>query len=174
MMQPSEEPPTPKSDPFRLGFAVWLATGLWIGLIPFAPGTWGTLWGIPLAWGVSKLPAIWMQAGAIVAVCVAGIPLCSAAARRLGGKKDPGSIVFDEIASLPITFFLVPLDRPAVIVAGFLLHRIFDILKPQPARALERLPEGLGIMADDWIAGLYSNLALQLLVWLNPGALFGG
>jgi phosphatidylglycerophosphatase A len=114
-----------------------------------------------------------MQAAVIAAVCAAGIPLCTAAARRLGGRKDPGSIVFDEIASLPITFFLVPLDRPATVIAGFLLHRVFDILKPQPARALERLPDGLGIMADDWIAGLYSSLALHLLVWLNPGSLFG-
>jgi phosphatidylglycerophosphatase A len=173
MTEPSGKPPTQQRNPFRLGFAVWLATGFWIGLIPFAPGTWGALWGIPLSWGVAQLPALWMQAAAIAVICAAGIPLCSAAARRLGGRKDPGSIVFDEIASLPITFFLVPLDRPATVIAGFLLHRIFDILKPQPARALERLPEGLGIMADDWIAGLYSSLALHLLVWLNPGSLFG-
>ncbi len=153
---------------------MWLATGFWTGLIPFAPGTWGALWGLPLAWGVSLLPQLWMQAAAIVAVCAAGVPICTAAARRLGGRKDPGSIVFDEIASMPITFFMLPLDRPAVVIAGFLLHRFFDILKPQPARALERLPEGLGIMADDWIAGLYSSLALHLLVWLNLGGRFAG
>ncbi len=164
----------PRANPFRLGLAVWLATGFWIGLIPFAPGTWGTLWGIPLAWGISRLPAVWMQLAIIAAICVAGIPLCTAAARRLGGRKDPGSIVFDEIASLPITFFLIPLNGPWVIVAGFLLHRLFDITKPPPARALERLPEGLGIMADDWIAGLYSNLALHALVWSNPGGVFSG
>lgn len=111
---------------------------------------------------------------AIIAVCAIGVPICTAAARRLGGRKDPGAIVFDEIASMPITFFLIPLDRPATVVAGFLLHRFFDILKPQPARSLERLPEGLGIMADDWIAGLYSNLALHLAIWLNPWGIFAG
>lgn len=174
MSQLREEPATPRGNPFRLGVAAWLATGFWIGLIPLAPGTWGTLWGIPLAWGISRLPAVWMQAAVIIAVCAAGIPLCTAAARRLGGRKDPGSIVFDEIASLPITFFLIPVDRLPVIAAGFLLHRIFDIAKPPPARALERLPEGLGIMADDWIAGLYSGLALHALVWLNPFGAFAG
>ncbi len=112
-----------------------------------------------------------MQSAAIAAVCAAGIPICTVAARRLGGRKDPGAIVLDEIASLPITFLMLPL-QPTVVVAGFLLHRFFDILKPQPARALERLPDGFGIMADDWIAGIYSNLALHLLVWWNPAGLF--
>lgn len=178
MEPPKADSTASKPNPFRLGVAVWIATGSWIGLIPFAPGTWGTLWGLPLAWGVSLLPGVWLQAAAIVVVCAAGIPICTAAARRLG-KKDPGSIVLDEIASLPITFFFLPYDhfpwdRPAVIVAGFLLHRLFDILKPQPARSLERLPEGLGIMADDWVAGVYSNLALRLVIWLNPADFFAG
>jgi phosphatidylglycerophosphatase A len=115
-----------------------------------------------------------MQLAIVAAICVAGIPLCTSAARRLGGRKDPGSIVFDEIASVPITFFLIPLNTPWIVVAGFLLHRLFDITKPPPARALERLPEGLGIMADDWIAGLYSNLALHGLIWSNPGGIFSG
>ncbi|HVX62953.1 MAG TPA: phosphatidylglycerophosphatase A [Pirellulales bacterium] len=171
MPEDSSEPLPASRNPLRLGFAVWLATGFWIGFIPFAPGTWGTLWGIPLAWGVSRLPNLWMQAAAIAAVCAAGIPICTIAARRLGGRKDPGAIVLDEIASLPITFLMLPLE-PVVIIAGFLLHRFFDILKPQPARALERLPDGFGIMADDWIAGIYSNLALHLLVWWNPAGLF--
>lgn len=177
-MTPENLDNSPRAKPWRLGWAVWIATGSWVGLYTFAPGTWGALWGLPLAWGVSMLPAFWMQALVIVAICTAGIPICTAAARRMGGKKDPGSIVLDEIASLPITFFCLPFDhfpwdRPAVIVAGFLLHRFFDILKPQPARSLERLPEGFGIMADDWIAGIYSNLALRLVIWLGPAALFG-
>jgi phosphatidylglycerophosphatase A len=102
----------------------------------------------------------------IAAICAAGVPLCTAAVRRLGGKKDPGSIVFDEIASLPITFLLVDTDRPWLLGLGFLLHRVFDITKPPPARQLERLPDGLGVMADDWVAGVYSNLALHALIWI--------
>lgn len=146
-------------------FAAILATGIGIGLIPFAPGTFGTVLGIPLAWGLEQIPSVGLRLLAIIAVCAIGIPLCTLAARRLGGQKDPGAIVFDEIASLPMTFWLVPVDSMAVIAAGFLLHRLFDITKPPPARQLERLPSGLGIMADDWIAGIYSNLALRLVLW---------
>ncbi len=163
----------PAATPYQ-SWAVFWATGAWLGRVPVAPGTVGALWGIPLAWGIGSIPWIWLQAAAIVLVCAAGVPLCTAAVRRLGGAKDPGCIVFDEIASLPITFFLVDMHRPLIVVAGFLLHRLFDITKPPPARQLERLPEGLGIMADDWAAGVYSNLALQLLVWLNPWGLAGG
>ncbi len=164
-MSPAPEDNKPASpNPFRQGVIVFLATGTWLGLVPFAPGTVGALWGLPLAWGVGKLPELW-QFAAIVALAVVGIGLCTAAARRMGGLKDPGSIVFDEIASLPITFFLVPMDSFGVVAAGFALHRLFDITKPPPARAFERFPTGLGIMADDWIAGLYSNGMLRLLLW---------
>jgi phosphatidylglycerophosphatase A len=158
--------------PWKQGFAVWAATGAWVGFVPFMPGTVGALWGVPLAWSISGLHLA-IQAAIIMAICTLGIPLCTAAVRRLGGKKDPGCIVFDEIASLPITYFLVPMDGWPVVVAGFLLHRLFDITKLPPARQLERLPDGLGVMADDWAAGVYSNLALRALVWWNVGGLFG-
>jgi len=139
-----------------------------VGLIPFAPGTLGTLWGLLLAWGISRVPCVLLQVPLIVAVCALGIPLCSAAARKLG-KKDPGAIVWDEIASVPIAFFLVDaksMNTPLVMAAGFLLFRIFDIAKPPPARQLERLPNGLGVMADDWAAGVYACVALHLLLWI--------
>ena len=168
---PTSEQPTAAA--YR-NWIVWLATGAWFGRSPIAPGTVGALWGIPLAWGIGHFSSPWIQAAAIVAICAAGVPLCTAAVRRLGDAKDPGCIVFDEIASLPITYFLVDMHQPAVIVAGFLLHRLFDITKPPPARQLEHLPDGLGIMADDWAAGVYSNLSLQLLVWLNPCGMTGG
>lgn len=145
--------------------AAVVATGFGVGLIPFAPGTFGTLLGIPLAWGVQQLPHVGARVLLIAAICGVGIPVCTLAARRLGGQKDPGSIVLDEIASVPITFFLISIDSVAVVAAGFMLHRLFDITKPPPARQLERLPAGLGIMADDWIAGIYSNLALRLVLW---------
>lgn len=154
------------------GPAAWIATGLGFGLSPFAPGTVGAVWGIPLALALQALPNAWLQSGAIAAICLAGVPICTSAARRLGGLKDPGCIVLDEIASLPITYFLVDVGHWPVMLAGFLLHRVFDILKPAPARQLERLPEGLGIMADDWMAGVYSNIALQALLWIDPGGLF--
>jgi phosphatidylglycerophosphatase A len=148
--------------------AVFLATGFWAGRMPVAPGTFGALWGLPLAWGISVISSQWIQALVIGAICAAGIPICTAAARRLGGQKDPGAIVLDEIASMPITFFLVPHEawrRPLVVLVGFALHRLFDITKIPPARQLERLPTGLGIMADDWAAGVYSCLILHAILW---------
>jgi phosphatidylglycerophosphatase A len=148
---------------------VLLATGLGAGLSPVAPGTVGALWGLPLAWALGHIPGFGLRAMAIGALGVLGVPICTAAARRLGGDKDPGAIVLDEITSLPITFLLVPLDNWWIALAGFGLHRLFDILKPPPARQLEGLPEGLGIMADDWMAAVYSCLALYLLRYAGAG-----
>lgn len=155
--------------PWHQGLAVWAATGGWVGFLPGAPGTWGALVGLPLAWGLGRLPVA-ANTAITVLICLAGVPICTAAARRLGGKKDPGVIVLDEIASMPLVFFLVPIDSWLVALAGFGLHRLFDIWKPPPARQLEALPEGLGIMADDWIAGIYANLALRLVLWLVPAS----
>jgi phosphatidylglycerophosphatase A len=148
--------------PWRHGPNVWLATGFWVGFVPFAPGTFGTLLGIPLAWALSPLAPPW-HALILVALSALGIPICTAAAARLK-LKDPGCVVYDEFISLAWAFFLVPLN-PITIVVGFLLHRVFDILKPPPIRQLERLPRGWGIMADDLAAGALTNLLLQLLVW---------
>lgn len=158
-------------QPARWTPAVWAATGLGFGLSPVAPGTVGALWGLPLAWGLGQTP-LWVQLAVIVVICLLGIPLCTRAARDLGGKKDPGAIVWDEIVSMPITFLLVPMTSPAVVIVGFLLNRVFDISKPPPARQLERLPDGLGIMADDLAAGVYSCGVLHLLLALGwiPGA----
>jgi phosphatidylglycerophosphatase A len=157
--------------------AAFVATGFGAGFFPFAPGTVGALWGLPLAWGLQELVevcprigigptcAALIEAAAIATICFVGIPICTIAARRLGGVKDPGSIVFDEIASLPIVFYLIPIANWKIAAAGFVLHRLFDITKPPPARQLERLPEGLGIMADDWAAAAYANLVLRLAIW---------
>jgi phosphatidylglycerophosphatase A len=147
---------------------VFLATGFWLGRAPFAPGTFGTLLGLPLAWGISFIPGGLLQAIIIVVICAVGVPICTVATRLLGGGDDPQQIVLDEIAAVPITFFLVTHDawsRQLVLLAGFLLFRLFDITKPPPARQLERLSAGLGIMADDWAAGVYACLALHAILW---------
>src|SRR4051794_33019455 len=93
----------------RRGAAVWLATGLGAGFFPIAPGTVGALWGLPLAWGIQHVPGWGWQVAVIAALLALGVPLCTAAARRLGGK-DPSAVVWDEIATMPIVFFLIPLD----------------------------------------------------------------
>lgn len=157
------QPVRSRNTDFRANWAIWPATGLGIGFIKRAPGTWGSLVGMPLAYFVSLRPN-WLQAAIIVAFCAAAVPICTRAGRSLGRGKDPGCIVIDEIAGILITFFLVPVSSVWVAVLGFLLFRLFDISKLPPARQLERLPEGLGIMADDWAAAVYANLVLHLIV----------
>lgn len=147
-------------SPFRLPPSVWLATGLGVGLFAPAPGTFGAAMGSLLAWGLSYLPGLPWQLAAIAALLVVGIPLCTAAGRALGGKKDNQAIIWDEIATVPLVFLFVPLTNWKLALAGFALHRLFDITKPPPARQLEHLPDGLGVMADDVVAALYAALAL--------------
>ena len=150
----------------RMDWVVLIASGLGLGFSPIAPGTVGTLWGVPLAWGICQIPNLPAQVLVIAVLLAVGVPLCTHAAKRLG-TKDPGAVVWDEIATVPITFFLVPaesMSRVSVLVAGFILHRIFDITKLPPAKQLEKLPDGWGIMADDVAAGVYSCIALHLLL----------
>src|SRR4051794_4535457 len=145
-----------------------VATGLGLGLIVPAPGTFGAaVWGLPLAWAIGRLPGFAWQVLAIVVANLIGIPLATAAGRALGGKKDNQAIVWDEIATVPLAFLLAPLANWKIALAGFVVLRTMDITKPPPARQLERLPEGLGVMADDWIAGVYACLLTASLVWLD-------
>jgi phosphatidylglycerophosphatase A len=147
--------------PVRQRFAVWVATGFGVGLFVPAPGTVGTaLWGLPVAFLFSFLPGSGWQIAGVVAMFLIGVPLTTVANRALGAEKDHQSIVWDEIASMPIVFLLVPMSNWRVAVAGFLLHRLFDITKPPPAAQLERLPSGWGIMADDLMAAIYAGIAL--------------
>jgi phosphatidylglycerophosphatase A len=159
--------PSTKSSPGFFGrIAMWVATGLGLGLVAPAPGTIGVaIWGLPLAWVIGQLPGVGWQIVAIVVANLVGIPLATAAGRVLGGKKDNQAIIWDEIATTPIVFLLVPLANWKVAVAGFAAHRLFDITKPPPARQLEFLPEGLGVMADDWIAGIYACLLMGAFAW---------
>jgi phosphatidylglycerophosphatase A len=138
-----------------------LATGFGIGLVPVMPGTFGTLLGLPLAWVLDKAegpPGI--EFAAIGAIFLAGIPLCGRAAQLLG-RPDPGCVVFDEIAAMPLVFLLERITFTTAIL-GFLWFRVFDISKPWPIRRFERLHGGLGIMIDDVLAALYAAIALWL------------
>jgi len=160
--------------------AVLVATCGGIGRIPFAPGTFGALVGVLLSvllgsllapatsgLALSTASATAVEALVLVVINVAGIPLCSLAARRLGRGSDPGAIVYDEMASLPIGLLVVPAAArsPVLLVLAFLLHRLFDITKPFPCRRLEHLPAGLGIMADDWGAAVWMAASLGVARW---------
>lgn len=148
-------------------FTLLMATGFGVGRLPRAPGTFGSLLGLPLAWGLLKLPPLW-QYVAVPVLFAIGVPICGRAARLLH-SKDPGGVVFDEIAAIPLMFLFVPF-RMKFMIVGFLLFRLFDIWKPWPCRAVERLPGGLGIMADDFVASVYATATLWCVAhWLLPG-----
>jgi phosphatidylglycerophosphatase A len=141
---------------------MWVATGSYLGYFPIMPGTVGTLVGIPLVVVLQQIPSPGLQLVTLITLWLAAIPICSIAARRLG-QKDPGAVVIDEILSFPLVFAGFDASRLAVLVAGFVAFRVFDIIKLPPARQLERLPNGLGVMADDVAAAVYAWIALWLL-----------
>jgi phosphatidylglycerophosphatase A len=169
-------------------FAMALAT-CGVGLIPLAPGTWGSAVGVGvyllLVSGSEKVFNYVVERGldlspqafpnvlntvlllTILAVSLAGT-WAATRAEKLLGKKDPGAVVVDEVAGQLITFLFVPwLAGPWTVFAGFLAFRVFDIWKPYPVRRLEGLGGGLGIMADDMLAGFYAAAAMSLLVTIG-------
>ncbi|WP_455221926.1 phosphatidylglycerophosphatase A family protein [Kaarinaea lacus] len=140
----------------------WLAIGLGSGLAPKAPGTAGTLVAVPLYLLLSSL-WLWQYLAVVVAGFLIGIWICGKAARQLGVHDDP-SIVWDEIIGYLITMIAVPAGWLWIGI-GFVLFRIFDIVKPWPIRTIDqRVRGGLGIMLDDVLAGIYALIVLQLLV----------
>jgi phosphatidylglycerophosphatase A len=145
--------------------ALLIATVGGVGHAPFAPGTVASAL-TALALGVVS-PAWPALVISIVVVVVIGTWASQDAERSLG-KKDPGAIVIDEVAGMALSVLTLPLT-PGVLVAGFVLFRVFDIVKPYPANALQRLPGGVGVMIDDLVAGLYALLLLlagrALLGW---------
>ena len=147
-----------------------------LGRVGFAPGTWGAAAGVLLslavATGAARFAAgvAWpVEAALVAAVCLGGVPYCSRAAAVLGRGKDPGCIVLDEAAAMAATLLVVPpaARTPAVLAVAFALFRIFDIAKPFPCNRCERLPTGLGIMADDWAAAAYAAACLATARWLG-------
>ncbi len=144
---------------------VLLATLFGAGRVPIAPGTLGALLGVPLALAL-RVPNLHPAVeGAILLAIVAAAVLITGRARTVFDRPDPPEIVLDEFVSIPITFFLLPAGLAWYWWAlGFGLNRALDILKPPPIRCLQRLPGGLGIVADDLAAAVVANAALQLTV----------
>jgi phosphatidylglycerophosphatase A len=145
---------------------LFVAEGFGLGRIRFAPGTWGSLWGLPLGWSLGYFHAsLWSRLAVAAAMFVIGVPLCNRAA-KLRDTKDPGSVVWDEIAAFPLVYAFVPRDghqQWIVLVLGFILFRIFDIWKPPPVRQCDKLGGGFGIMIDDTVAACYAAVFLHLL-----------
>ena len=150
-----------------------------LGRLPVAPGTWGSLpaaviFGLMGHFHVAPLTMSIVMAGVTLissVICVGYAPAAIAAT----GKSDPGEVVADELAGQAVTFLISPFLPLAFAPikhvwlaagGGFVLFRIFDIVKPWPIRKLETLPKGWGILADDLLAGVYAWIALQICVRL--------
>ena len=148
---------------FRQETILFLATGFNIGKIPFAPGTFGSLIGLPLGFGLAGLKLTQAMACAVLFICFA-IWISHIAAQILK-KKDPGCIVIDEIAGMIVTLIGLPFNLSTAVV-GFIFFRILDISKPFPIRFLDnRVSGGLGIVADDIAAGIIANLLLRIIFY---------
>jgi phosphatidylglycerophosphatase A len=167
-----------------------IATAFGLGYLPKAPGTWGSLAGVVLGWGalalsrfqvapriaatgdLSNPPALlwtnfaWNESAIVIIVSVIGVWAADRTAKYLH-TKDPQVVVIDEVAGQLISYLGLATPRTFAVnwkylLLGFILFRVFDIWKPFPARQAESLPGGLGIMADDWIAGIYAALGLWI------------
>ena len=143
--------------------AILFATGFGLGLSPVASGTFGTLPGILLAMAMAGLPAC-RQVVIAAFLALLAVPLCDIAEKAFG-RKDDGRIVADEYLTFPICMIGLPFAaHPWLLALGFLTHRVCDIIKPSPARQIQAVPGGVGIVLDDVISSLYA-LALNQLVW---------
>ena len=136
-----------------------ITTGCGLGFSPVIPGTFGSLPAVvaALAWQ-SQSTAPWAQWATLVALFVLGIPFSSLTEKILK-KEDPGEVVIDEYVALGGVYATIDLTSTNLVL-GFVFFRVFDIWKPWPARQLDRLHGGLGIMADDLAAAVYTLLAI--------------
>jgi phosphatidylglycerophosphatase A len=173
--------PAPRAPLQKPRISLAIATAFGLGYLPKAPGTWGSLAGVLIYSLVQYLLPIDVFPGArnhsmaIVAtwslmtcfpisfaLAVVGV-LSASRAAQFAGKKDPQFVVIDEVSGQHLAYSLsLTLLNWKYLLLGFILFRVFDIWKPFPARQAESLPGGLGIMADDWIAGIYAALGLWI------------
>lgn len=150
--------------------AVFLATAGYSGYSPIAPGTVGSAVGLlvyaAVRWVQSPVAAL-VEVLLILSLFVVGVWAGTTAEGYFGGI-DPGPIVLDEVVGMLLTLAFIPVSLSGALV-GFVLFRIFDVIKPFPARRLEALHGGLGVMADDAMAAIYANVSLHLVMALFPG-----
>jgi phosphatidylglycerophosphatase A len=156
-----------------------ITTVFGLGLLPFAPGTWGALGALPLAWGLHMLGGAWLLIAATLLTSLLGWWATRIETARPGRDPDPSEIVIDELVGQWIALWPVsigamhagldPLRLWPGILAAFVLFRAFDILKPGPVGWADRLHSPLGVMLDDILAGVLAALGVGLLAWLAHG-----
>jgi phosphatidylglycerophosphatase A len=148
----------------RLG--VFIATCGYIGFAPVAPGTFGSAAGLAVFYAVRSSGSLAVELATIMVLFVLGIWSGTEAEHHFGGV-DPAPVVLDEVVGMLITLAFIPVNVFGAIL-GFLVFRALDVVKPWPSADMERLPGGLGVMADDGMAAIYANLIMQVLVRLAP------
>jgi len=146
--------------------ALLISTFGYVGFFPIAPGTAGSLAALALSALVRWIDLPILELAAIVAVFAVGV-WAATKTEALLGSTDPGPIVIDEVLGMLITLAWLPLSLTGVVV-GFVLFRVYDVLKPYPARRFEDMHGGWGVMLDDAMAGVYGQVTLRLLVWALP------
>lgn len=140
------------------GFCKMVASVFYIGYIPVAPGSMGSFAALLLYFFIKDNPVLM---GVSILICIILGFLTTGRAEDLFKEKDASKIVIDEFAGMLIALYLLPATM-GYVVSAFLLFRFFDIVKPAPINRLERLNGGIGVMADDIMAGIYTNLILQI------------
>lgn len=148
----------------RLG--LFVATCGYIGYAPIAPGTFGSAAGLVVFFLVRSTGSVALELALIVALFAVGIWSGTVAEHHFGGV-DPGPVVLDEVVGMLITLALLPVNTGGAI-AGFLVFRVLDVVKPWPSARFEKLPGGLGVMADDGMAALYGNILMRGLIAVAP------
>jgi len=127
------------------------------------PGTFGTLWGVFIAY-LARGSGVYAEALLIIAVFVASV-LISSRAVKIFNDQDPKSVVCDEVSGLLVAFFLIPFSAINAIMV-FIFFRFFDILKPPPISSIERsVKGGLGVVLDDIAAGVLANICVQIILF---------
>ncbi|MEQ1876368.1 MAG: phosphatidylglycerophosphatase A [Bdellovibrionia bacterium] len=141
-----------------------LATGFQVGRLGYAPGTFGTLWGIPLAWILSRLGPFPYVLGSL-AITLGSIFVAEWYEVQNPGAHDSSEVVIDEVAGFVTAMALIPFEWQTC-VAAFVLFRLFDIVKPYPISYLDKnIKGGLGVVADDIAAGVATNICMQIIVF---------
>ena len=148
----------------KLRISQIIASLFYIGFIPGMPGTYGSIITALFFWGIYSVTGQIRPLLHIFFLCLIALigVLASDEIRHSTGAEDPSYIIIDEVAGQLLTFLFIPVTGLNIIL-GILAFRIFDIWKPFPIRKLERLGRGIGVMADDLLAGIYGNIALQLI-----------
>jgi phosphatidylglycerophosphatase A len=134
--------------------------------VPFAPGTFGSVPGVLLAYALHAFGNPYIEVATIAIVAIVGVWAASEAERHFA-LIDPGPVVIDEVLGMLVTVAFLPVNLVGLVI-GFLVFRVCDIVKPFPARSLEKLPGGFGVMGDDFMAGLWGLAIMHVLAWAVP------